>query len=149
MKKLAKIIGLVVLALVVLGIAVLFFLTRMFDPNDYKEQIRQAAREQANVELTLGGDIGWSLFPWLGIELKQVGLAPVEHPEKALASVGSMGLGVEVLPLLRKQLRMSDVILDDISLNLEIDENGVANWSSIGPQSETADGAPENAEASA
>lgn len=149
MKKLAKIIGLVVLALVVLGIAVLFFLTRMFDPNDYKEQIRQAAREQANVELTLGGDIGWSLFPWLGIELKQVGLAPVEHPEKALASVGSMGLGVEVLPLLRKQLRMSDVILDDISLNLEVDENGVANWSSIGPQSETAAGAPENAEASA
>ena len=149
MKKLAKIIGLVVLALVVLGIAVLFFLTRMFDPNDYKEQIRQAAREQANVELTLGGDIGWSLFPWLGIELKQVGLAPVEHPEKSLASVGSMGLGVEVLPLLRKQLRMSDVILDSITLNLEVDENGVANWSSIGPQSETEAGAPENAEASA
>ncbi|SDS85602.1 AsmA protein [Halopseudomonas litoralis] len=136
MKKLAKIIGLVVLALVVLGIGVLFFLTRMFDPNDYKEQIQQAAREQANVELTLGGDIGWSLFPWLGIELKQVGLAPIEHPEKTLASVGSMGLGVEVLPLLRKQLRMSDVILDDITLNLEVDENGVANWSTIGPQSE-------------
>ena len=136
MKKLAKIIGLVVLALVVLGIGVLFFLTRMFDPNDYKEQIQQAAREQANVELTLGGDIGWALFPWLGIELKQGGLAPIEHPEKTLASVGSMGLGVEVLPLLRKQLRMSDVILDDISLNLEVDENGVANWSTIGPQSE-------------
>ena len=41
MKKLAKIIGLVVLALVVLGIAVLFFLTRMFDPNDYKDEIRE------------------------------------------------------------------------------------------------------------
>jgi len=136
MKKLAKILGLVVLAVVVLGIGVLFFLTRMFDPNDYKEQIQQAARDKANVELTLGGDIGWSLFPWLGIELKQVGLAPVEHPEKLLAEVGSMGLGVEVLPLLRKQLRMSDVILDDIRLNLEVDENGVANWSTIGPQGE-------------
>lgn len=136
MKKLAKIIGLVVLVVVVLVVAVLFFVTRLFDPNDYKEQIRQAAREQANVELTLGGDIGWSLFPWLGIELKDVGLAPLEHPEQALASIGSMGLGVEVLPLLRKQLRMSDVILDSISLNLEVDENGVANWSTIGPQSE-------------
>jgi len=136
MKKLAKILGLVVLAVVVLGVGLLFFLTRMFDPNDYKEQIQQAARDKANVELTLGGDIGWSLFPWLGIELKQVGLAPVEHPEKLLAEVGSMGLGVEVLPLLRKQLRMSDVILDDIRLNLEVDENGVANWSTIGPQGE-------------
>lgn len=138
MKKLARIVGLVVLVLVIVVVGVLFFLTRMFDPNDYKEQIQQAAREQANIELTLGGDIGWSLFPWLGIELKDVGIAPVEHPEQMLAEVGSMGLGVEVLPLLRSQLRMSDVILDNISLNLEIDENGVANWSTIGPQSEEA-----------
>ena len=134
MKKLARIVGLVVLVLVVLGVGVLFFLTRLFDPNDYKEQIQQAAREQANIELTLGGDIGWSLFPWLGIELKDVGIAPLEHPEQLLAEVGNMGLGVEVMPLLRRQLRMSDVILDSINLNLEVDENGVANWSTIGPQ---------------
>ncbi|MFA5677128.1 MAG: AsmA family protein [Pseudomonas sp.] len=133
MKKLAGILGLAVLTLVILAVAVLFFLTRMFDPNDYKEQIQQAAREQANIELTLGGDIGWSLFPWLGIELKDVGIAPVEQPEQLLAEVGSMGLGVEVLPLLRRQLRMSDVILDHISLNLQVDKNGVANWANIGP----------------
>ena len=136
MKKLAKIIGLVVLVLVILVVAVLFFVTRMFDPNDYKEQIQQAAREQANIELTLGGDIGWSLFPWLGVELKDVGIAPVEHPEQSLAEVGSMGLGVEVLPLLRRQLRMSDVILDTVSLNLVVDENGETNWSTVGPQSD-------------
>src|SRR5690554_7986464 len=88
MKKLARIVGLVVLALVVLGVAALFFLTRMFDPNDYKEQIQQAAREQANIELTLGGDIGWSLFPWLGIELKQVGIAPVGQPRSEERRVG-------------------------------------------------------------
>ena len=139
MKKLARIVGLVVLALVVLAVGVLFFLTRMFDPNDYKEQIQQAAREQANVELTLGGEIGWSLFPWLGIELQEVGIAPVDQPAQPLAQVGSMGLGVEVLPLLRRQLRMSDVILDSITLNLEVDENGTANWSNIGPQSDPAE----------
>lgn len=138
MKKLARIVGLVLLALVVLGVGVLFFLTRMFDPNDYKEQIQQAAREQANIELTLGGEIGWSLFPWLGIELKDVGIAPVEHPDQLLAEAGSMGLGVEVLPLLRRQLRLSDVILDSITLNLEVDDKGVANWSTIGPQSGSA-----------
>ncbi|NLY57997.1 MAG: AsmA family protein [Gammaproteobacteria bacterium] len=136
MKKLAGIVGLAVLALVILAVGALFFLTRLFDPNDYKEQIQQAAREQANIELTLGGDIGWSLFPWLGIELKQVGIAPVEQPDQPLAEVGSMGLGVEVLPLLRRQLRMSDVILDSINLNLRVDEQGVANWAGIGPQSD-------------
>ncbi|MFT6431517.1 MAG: AsmA protein, partial [Halopseudomonas sp.] len=95
MKALAKVLGLVIFGLLLLAVAILFFLTRMFDPNDYKDSIRDAAREKANVELTLGGDIGWSLFPWLGIELKQVGIAPVDQPDQALAEVGSLGLGVE------------------------------------------------------
>ena len=77
MKSFAKVLGLVIFGVVLLAAGLLFFLTRMFDPNDYKEDIQQAAREKANIELTLGGDIGWSLFPWLGIELKDVGIAPV------------------------------------------------------------------------
>ena len=139
MKSFAKVLGLVIFGVVLLAAGLLFFLTRMFDPNDYKEDIQQAAREKANIELTLGGDIGWSLFPWLGIELKDVGIAPVGAPDQSLAQVGNMGLGVEVLPLLRRQLRMSDVILDSVSLNLIKDEQGVGNWESIGPEREPAD----------
>tara|TARA_A100001518_G_C1201610_1_gene45069 strand:+ start:822 stop:1025 length:204 start_codon:yes stop_codon:yes gene_type:complete len=60
MKSVAKVLGLVVGAVALLLIAALFFLTRLFDPNDYKDDIRAAAREQGNVELTLDGDIGWS-----------------------------------------------------------------------------------------
>ena len=138
MKAFAKVLGLVVFGIAVLAVGVLFFLTRMFDPNDYKEEIQQAAREQANIELTLGGDIGWSLFPWLGIELKDVGVAPIAHPDQSLAQVGSLGLGVKVLPLLRRQLRMSDVILDDVHLQLVKGDDGVGNWASIGPQESAA-----------
>jgi len=141
MKAFAKVVGLVVFGIVVLAIGVLFFLTRMFDPNDYKEDIQQAAREQANIELTLGGDIGWSLFPWLGIELKDVGVAPTEQPDQPLAQVGSLGLGVKVLPLLRRQLRMSDVILDDVRLQLVKSAEGEGNWANIGPQASADDAA--------
>ncbi|WP_150304741.1 AsmA family protein [Pseudomonas saliphila] len=134
--KALKIVGLVVFGLLVLGVGLLFFLTRIFDPNDYKDNIQQAAREHANVELTLDGDIAWSLFPWLGIELEQVGVAPIEQPDQQLAQVGSMGLGVKVLPLLRKQLRMDDVILDSVTLNLVRNQEGVGNWESIGASEE-------------
>src|SRR5690606_28193816 len=136
MKKLAGIIGLALLALVILAVGVLFFLTRLFDPNDYKEQIQQAARGPANSEPTLGGDIGSRLFPWPGTQRKQVGIAPVGQPEQPLADVGSVGLGGEVLPLLRRELRMSHVILDSVRLNLLVDEKGVANWSTVGPQAQ-------------
>ncbi|TVP91412.1 MAG: AsmA family protein [Pseudomonadaceae bacterium] len=138
MKSLAKVLGLVVLAIVLLLAALLFFLTRMFDPNDYREQIQQAARDQANVELTLGGEIGWSLFPWLGIELSDVGVAPLDDPEQPLAQIGNLGLGVEVMPLLRRQLRMSDVIVDSVQLNLLVDEQGRGNWEAF-TQAEGAD----------
>ncbi|MCL5043658.1 MAG: AsmA family protein [Gammaproteobacteria bacterium] len=138
MKSLAKVLGLVVLAVVLLLAALLFFLTRMFDPNDYREQIQQAARDQANVELTLGGEIGWSLFPWLGIELREVGVAPLDDPGQPIAQIGNLGLGVEVMPLLRRQLRMSDVIIDSVQLNLLVDEQGRGNWEGF-TQAESAD----------
>ncbi|MBL4835422.1 MAG: AsmA family protein [Pseudomonas sp.] len=136
MKALGKVLGLVIFGVLLLAVAILFFLTRIFDPNDYKDTIREVARDKANVELTLGGDIGWSLFPWLGIELEQVGVAPVDRPDQALAEVGSLGLGVEVLPLLRRELRFSDVILNDVSLSLVRDADGVGNWESVGPKAE-------------
>jgi AsmA protein len=151
MKSFAKVLGMVLAGIVILVIGALFFLTRMFDPNDYKDDIRQAAREQANVELTLDGDIGWSLFPWLGIELKDVGVAPVATPDQPLASVGTLGLGVKVLPLLRKQLRMSDVILNDIQLQLVRNDKGVGNWETVGPQAKpekAEDGTPSGMDAS-
>lgn len=147
MKSLARVLGLVLLAAVLLVVAVLFFLTRLFDPNDYKEQIQQAAREQAGVELTLGGDIGWSLFPWLGIELKQVAVAPLGEDQSSLAEVGTLGLGVEVLPLLRRQLRMSDVIIDSVVLDLQRDADGKGNWEQLGkPAGEAASSRPAEAD---
>ena len=69
MKALGKILGLVILGLLLLIVALGFALTHLFDPNDYKDEIRALARDKAGLELDIGGDIGWSLFPWLGLEL--------------------------------------------------------------------------------
>ncbi|WP_153606102.1 AsmA family protein, partial [Pseudomonas aeruginosa] len=69
MKAFGKVLGLFFLGLLLLVVALGFALTHLFDPNDYKDEIRQIARDKANLELDLKGDIGWSLFPWLGLEL--------------------------------------------------------------------------------
>lgn len=62
MKAFGKILGLVLLGLLLIIVALGFALTHLFDPNDYKDEIRQIARDKAHIELTLNGDIGWSLF---------------------------------------------------------------------------------------
>ncbi len=69
MKGVAKLIlglvGLVVILIVAAGVLLGIFI----DPNDYKTDIEKLALEKAGLELSIGGDIGWTLFPWLGLEL--------------------------------------------------------------------------------
>jgi len=132
MKAFGKILGLFVLGLLLIIVALGFALTHLFDPNDYKDEIRQLARDKANIELTLNGDIGWSLFPWLGLELHEASVATLTNPTQPFADLQMLGLSVRVLPLLRREVQMSDVRVEGLNLRLNRDENGHANWEDIG-----------------
>jgi AsmA protein len=138
MKALGKILGLVFLGLLLIIVALGFALTHLFDPNDYKDEIRQLARDKANLELTLKGDIGWSLFPWLGLELTDATLASASTPEQPFADLRLLGLSVRVLPLLRKEVQMSDIRIDGLNLNLQRDEKGRSNWEDVGRPAQAA-----------
>jgi len=145
MKAFGKILGLFILGLLLIIVALGFALTHLFDPNDYKDEIRQLAREKANVELTLNGDIGWSLFPWLGLELHDAHVATLTAPDQPFADVQMLGLSVRVLPLLRKQVQMSDIRVEGLNLMLHRDEQGHGNWEDIGkpPAVASTDAKPE------
>jgi AsmA protein len=109
-----------------------FALTHLFDPNDYKDEIRQIARDKAHIELTLNGDIGWSLFPWLGLELHEASVATLVKPAEPFADLQMLGLSVRVLPLLRREVQMSDVRVEGLNLRLNRDKDGHGNWEDIG-----------------
>ena len=132
MKAFGKILGLVILGLLLIIVALGFALSHLFDPNDYKDEIRQLARDKAHLELTLNGDIGWSLFPWLGLELHDASVATLTAPTKPFADLQMLGLSVRVLPLLRREVQMSDVRVEGLNLTLNRDENGHGNWEDIG-----------------
>ena len=132
MKAFGKILGLVLLGLLLIIVALGFALTHFFDPNDYKEEIRQIARDKAHIELTLNGDIGWSLFPWLGLELHEASVATLANPTAPFADLQMLGLSVRVLPLLRREVQMSDVRVEGLNLRLNRDKDGHGNWEDIG-----------------
>ncbi|MCY1282377.1 AsmA family protein [compost metagenome] len=142
MKAFGKILGIVLLVLLLAVVAGGFILTHFFDPNDYKDEIRQLARDKANVELNLRGDIGWSLFPWLGLELHDTSVATLQAPDQPFADAQLLGFSVRVLPLLRRQVQMSDIRVDGLTLTLTRDRNGAGNWENIGKPAQPADGAP-------
>ena len=132
MKSFSKLIGLLLLGVLLLLVAAGFALTHFFDPNDYKDEIRELARKHANVELELNGDIGWSLFPWLGIEITDAKVASVDMPNDPFADLRLLGLSVQVLPLLRKEIQMSDIRIDGLNLSLHRNVKGEGNWENIG-----------------
>lgn len=138
MKSLGRLFGLVLLGLLLLIVALGFALTQLFDPNDYKDEIQQLARDKANLELTLNGEIGWSLFPWLGIELHDATLASVATPQQPFADLQMLGLSVRVLPLLRKEVQMSDIRIEGLNLRLQRDQQGHGNWEGIGRPTQAA-----------
>ncbi|WP_415846044.1 AsmA family protein [Stutzerimonas zhaodongensis] len=145
MKALGKILGLVILGLLLLIVALGFALTHLFDPNDYKDEIRALARDKAGLELNIAGDIGWSLFPWLGLELHDTTLASVRTPQQPFADLRMLGLSVRVMPLLNREVQMSDITLNGLNLMLARDENGKGNWEGVG-QPETNEAQPEQSQ---
>lgn len=142
MKAFGKLIGIIALVLLLLIVAAGFVLTHFFDPNDYKDEIRQLARDKANLELNLKGDIGWSLFPWLGLELHDTSVASLQTPDKPFADAQLLAMSVRVLPLLRKEVQMSDIRVEGLTLSLNRDKAGVGNWESIGKPAQPAAGTP-------
>lgn len=132
MKSLGKILGLVILGLLLIVVAAGFALTHLFDPNDYKDEIRDLARNKAGLELNIGGDIGWSLFPWLGLELHETTLASVQTPDQPFADLRMLGLSVRVMPLLHREVQMSDITVNGLNLTLSRNEQGRGNWEGVG-----------------
>ncbi|MAT52437.1 MAG: AsmA family protein, partial [Porticoccaceae bacterium] len=68
MNKILKAILIVLLALLLAAAALLAYLTIAVDPNDYRPQIEEAAQKQG-VSLELKGELGWSLWPRLAIDV--------------------------------------------------------------------------------
>ena len=132
MKSLSKLLALLFVGLLLIVIGLGFALTHLFDPNDYKDDIETLARDKAGIALDLQGDLGWSLFPWLGLEIHQASIASLQAPQTPLADVQRLGFSVRVLPLLRKEVQMSAIRVDGLTLNLERDAKGQGNWESLG-----------------
>jgi len=133
MKSVGKIVGILLLVLLLIVVGLGFALTQLIDPNDYKGEIQDLAREKANIELKLSGDIGWSLFPWLGLSLHQASVASTKTPDKPFAKLDMLGLSVRLLPLLRGEVQMSAIRVEGLKLSLARDDKGQGNWEEIGP----------------
>lgn len=127
MKGLVKGIVSAVLALAALVVLAVVLLVTLLDPNDYRDDISRIAREQAGVELELGGDLSWRFYPVLGFGAADVGLA-MGPDQPQLVRIGELAVGVKLLPLLSSRIEVDALDIAGLQANLVVDEAGNTNW---------------------
>lgn len=133
MNKLVKIVLGLVAAIAVLIAAGGVLLSIFFDPNHYKDEIRTLARDNAQLELDIQGQIDWSVFPWLGLSINDINVRFIDQPE--LAKLKQAQVSVSLPALLSGKVEMQQVLIDGLDLTLVQAKEGANNWSA--PASET------------
>jgi AsmA protein len=130
MVKLLKITLLVISIFLMLIIGAVILLPLIIDPNDYKPEIEAAAYRYTEKKLALEGSLEFTVFPWLGITTgKFLILNPSTPDQQALATIDEGHLKIKLLPLLRKKVELSRIVLKNPVIYLITDKEGINNWS--------------------
>lgn len=133
MKTLFRLVGLAVgLVVVVAGLAAAYLLF-VFDPNDYRDQLANQVRQATGRALVIEGEIGLSVFPWLGVELERVSLGDAPgFGDQPFAEIARAQVRAELMPLLRREVAVDRIVANGLVLRLVRNEAGVGNWEDLG-----------------
>ena len=119
-----------ILFVLIIGIAVA--LPFILDPNDFKPEISDVVKKQTGRTLQIKGDIGWSFFPWLGIELGEMALGNAKgFGKQPFARLQSADVRVKLLPLFKGNIEIGKVTLHGMQLSLQRKASGVSNWDDL------------------
>jgi len=119
-KKVLMIAG-VVIALIVIA-AIAGFL--LFDINSYKPRIETAASDAISLDVRINGKMGLSFFP-VGLSANDIHVA---SKGVEILSLKKIKIGVEVIPLLKKQLKVTSCELGKPTITIVKDAKGKYNF---------------------
>lgn len=129
MRKFFKILFSTIFILFAVLIVGVFVFIKTFDLNSYKAYAEKVVQEQLGRKLSLNGEayLGISLVPT--IILEDVELAnPSWAKNPQMVKVKKLDVKFAILPLLKQQIVIDKVILEEPQINLEVAQNGNASW---------------------
>lgn len=106
---------------IIISVALLFFV----DTSVYKPRLEMAASEALGMEVHVGGRLGISFFPGLHVRLDDV---HIRNQEMDIASVEKASLGIALLPLLHKEVRIKKIGLQRPRITIKRDRHGTFNF---------------------
>ena len=113
----------------VLVLAIVLFIA--FFPKDLAAaEAERRIEEATGRDLVLGGDVDVSFWPALGFSVEQASLSnPEGFPqEEPFIAANRIVFAVAVMPLLRGEIEVRQLIFEGADLRLVAEEDGQANW---------------------
>lgn len=129
MKTLAKVVAYIIAILIILFLIAAILLKTLINPNDYKAKITAAVQKKTGLQLHINGKIALSFAPWLGIDVNDVVLDSANgFGQTPLLSVKDAAVKMKWLPLFVGRLEVSNITLNQPTINLLTKTNGQQNW---------------------
>ncbi len=118
--------------MVLLLLAAAIAIPLIFDKEDLKGVIATEFQRQTGRELTIEGDLDFTVFPWLAITVSDMSINNAEgFGDQDFASIGYARVGVGLMPLLSKKIVVDEITLDEMELALSVNERGANNWDDL------------------
>jgi AsmA protein len=113
-------------------------LVTFVSPNKIKPLIVEQVAKYSGRQLTMDGDLSWTIFPYLGVK---IGHAELNNPSssktksKQFIEIDHATVGVKLLPLLHSAVEFNEITLAGVKINLVKNADGSNNWSGMERQS--------------
>ncbi len=113
-------------------IGAVLVVTTLVDPNEYKPGIEKWVESKTGRQFKIGGDLALAFYPWMGLQTGAVELSNrAGLDELPMLSVDRISLKVKLIPLMKKNLEVGDVILSQPKVRLITFRDGSTNWDDL------------------
>lgn len=132
MKKLLRTLIVFTVLFFFLATIALIAITQFVNPNQFKTDIQNLVGKKTGRELSIGGNIHWTFYPWLGLEMNDLTLQNLPSFAKTpFATLSTIGFKVNLIPLFRGQIHISSIYVSGLELYLTINKQGQSNWADL------------------
>ena len=132
MSKFLKTTSLLLGGLVLIVVVAAIVLVTLVNPNTFKPIISAQVLKYTDRELTIDGDLSWTLFPYLGFKVGHMILHnPPAFQDKVFAEINQATVGVKLLPILHGNIQTNQIALSGLILHLIKNAKGTTNWQDL------------------
>jgi AsmA protein len=130
MHPLLKWIAITAAVLLLLAGGAVLLIRVLVDEEDLGAALLEVANRHIDGELRIDGGLRVSLWPTLSLAARDVHLRTPAGASADFAAVRELRLGVALLPLLKEELQVRELLIDGLTLNAEC-EAGSCNWAGL------------------